>query len=548
VGSEDFALQLERVKAARPDVIVHWGDAHESALILNQLRSMGVTVPYLASDRTVADEFVKLAGKNAEGVIAAYPWDPSRKDPKLDAFRAAFRKRFNDEAETYAAHAYDGMNMLIDAVQNAGLNRAQIRDVLAYRNDPWPGVTHDIPMGAALDDLGEVYLAKFENGKWNYDSRESLGIPRGTIPRRDRLTRGGEEKTTSAVPYRDSRQEVRQYNGPDTEVLEKVDAVKIGFFGPHDPATPDSSLWLGAQLAVEETNRAGGYRGTPFRLIPWWSDSPWKAGAPAVAKMAYDDKVLAVIGSVDGASTHLAETVVAKAQLPLIDPGSTDKSVNYAGIPWMFSVAPSDEAQAAAIREALLREAASGYVLVSATDHDSRALVASLKLTPKQHWEIQPGGPTAGAAGQAAASGLPAVVIAASADSGRFVRDLRAGGSNALVFGGPTFGRREFLAAAGPAAGPVRYPGMLQTSATASGFAARFRARYGFSPDYPAYYGYDAAAMTVASVKQAGLTRSGIRNALRQAEVWDGVSGLIEWNPAGRNSRAVTLISEGLNK
>ena len=547
VGSDDFALQLERVKASRPDVIVHWGDARESALILNQLRAMGVTVPYVASDRTVSGEFVKLAGKNAEGVIAAYPWDPGRKDPKLDAFRAAFRKRFNEEAETYAAHAYDGMNMLLDAIQNAGLNRARIRDVLAYRNDPWPGVTHDIPMGAALDDLAEVYLAKFENGTWSYYSREALGIPRGTIPRRDRLTRGGEEKTTSTAPYRDSRQEVRQYNGPDAAEPVRAGAVKIGFFGPYDPARPGSSLWMGAALAVEEANRAGGYQGQPFQLIPWWSDSPWKAGAPAVAKMAYDDHVVAVIGSVDGTSTHLAETVAAKAQLPLIDPGSTDKSVNYAGIPWMFSVAPSDDAQAAVIRGALAREAASGYVLVSATDHDSRALVASLKLAPKRHWEVQPDTATDAAAAEAAAIGLPVVVIANASDSGRFVRDLRAAGSKAIVFGGPSFGRREFSDAAGSAAGPVRYPGMLQASAGAGDFAARFRARYGFAPDYPAYYGYDAAAMTVASVRQAGLTRSGIRQALRQAEVWDGVSGLIEWNPSGRNSRAVTLISEGLH-
>ena len=41
------------------------------------------------------------------------------------------------------------MNMLIWAIQVAGLNRAKIRDVLAYRTEPWPGVTGDIPFSAA---------------------------------------------------------------------------------------------------------------------------------------------------------------------------------------------------------------------------------------------------------------------------------------------------------------------------------------------------------------------------------------------------------------
>ncbi len=189
VGSEDFSLQLQRIKEVNPDVIVHWGDAQESALILNQLRKMGMNQPYIASDRSVSPEFVKVAGPNAEGVVCGYPWNPERKDPKLDAFREAFRKRFNDEPDTYAAHAYDGINMLIWATQVAGLNRARIRDVLAYRSQPWPGVTGDIPLGAALEDLGEVFLAQYQNGEWHYRSREDLELPPGYIPARDRVNR-----------------------------------------------------------------------------------------------------------------------------------------------------------------------------------------------------------------------------------------------------------------------------------------------------------------------------------------------------------------------
>ena len=189
LGTEDFSLQLERMKAANLDAVIHWGDAPEGARILNQMRKMGMNQPFFASDRAVSEEFEKLAGANAEGVICGYPWNPEHKDPKLDAFRAAFRKRFNAEPGTYAAHAYDGMNMLIWAVQVAGLNRAKIRDVLAYRTQPWPGVTHDIPFSAALDDLGEVFLAKYEKGAWHYFSRQELDIPRGYIPLRDRVNR-----------------------------------------------------------------------------------------------------------------------------------------------------------------------------------------------------------------------------------------------------------------------------------------------------------------------------------------------------------------------
>jgi branched-chain amino acid transport system substrate-binding protein len=174
LGIEDYSLQLERLRAENVDAVVHWGDAAEGAEILNQMRAMGMEQPYFACDRCLADEFVEIAGANAEGVICTYPWNPTRTSNRLEGFRKAFRERFGEGPETFAAHAYDGMNMLIWAVQVAGLNRAKIRDVLAHRARPWKGVTGDIRLSACLDDVGDVYLARRENGQWDFYSREDL--------------------------------------------------------------------------------------------------------------------------------------------------------------------------------------------------------------------------------------------------------------------------------------------------------------------------------------------------------------------------------------
>jgi branched-chain amino acid transport system substrate-binding protein len=189
VGGGDYSLQIERLKASNLDAVIHWGDGTDGALILNQMRKMGMNQPYFVNDRCASKEFVEIAGPNAEGVIAGFPWNPDRKDPKLDKFRADFRKRFNAEPDTYAAHAYDGMNMLMWAINSAGLNRAKIRDVLAYR-PAWYGVTGEIPFSAALDDMGAVFLAKYADGKWTYQSREQLGIPKLYFSPRERVERG----------------------------------------------------------------------------------------------------------------------------------------------------------------------------------------------------------------------------------------------------------------------------------------------------------------------------------------------------------------------
>jgi len=178
VGDEDFSLQLSRLEEAKVDAVVHWGNAEDGARFLNQMRARGMQQPFFACDRCASDAFVKIAGPNAEGVMCAYPWNPDSQDPRLLAFREAFRKKYNEEPETYAAHAYDGISMLIWGIQVAGLNRAKIRDVLAYRTEAWPGVTGDIPFSSCMDDAGEVFLTKYEGGKWKYYSREDLGLPK----------------------------------------------------------------------------------------------------------------------------------------------------------------------------------------------------------------------------------------------------------------------------------------------------------------------------------------------------------------------------------
>ena len=271
VGAQDYALELERLREARVDAVVHWGEARDAATILNQMREMGMQQPFFASDRTVTQQFVEIAGENAEGVTCGFSWNPHRDDPKLAIFRKNFRKRFGVEPETFAAHAYDGMNMVIWATQAAGLNRAKIRDVLAYLPRPWPGVTGDIALSAALDDVGQVFLARFERGGWHYYSREELEIPRDG-------------------PHFDASERRPEYRGPGRELPPPgdLDEVRIGYFGPSDPDDPDGGdPWLAAGLAVEEANAAGGYDGLPYRPVPSWSKDPIGASASRFAWARY---------------------------------------------------------------------------------------------------------------------------------------------------------------------------------------------------------------------------------------------------------------------
>ena len=169
-GEAVFKSQLERIMKASPDAIVIWGNAKESALILKQIRELGLKQPLYASDRVVNPQFIKIGGALAEGLTTTCQYNPEADDPGLKSFKANYIKRFNQEPDVFAAHAYDGMNILIKAVRKAGLNRALIRDVLTDMKtfQGYRGVTGVVDFDGTWNNIRPIFMAKMNNGKFEF--------------------------------------------------------------------------------------------------------------------------------------------------------------------------------------------------------------------------------------------------------------------------------------------------------------------------------------------------------------------------------------------
>jgi ABC-type branched-subunit amino acid transport system substrate-binding protein len=175
-GDTDFSEQLARIKNASPDAILIWGNAKESGLILKQIREMGMNQPVFGSDRMVNPEFLETAGKYAEGIVTTCQYNPDSDNPKLKAFKSSYAKRFGQEPDVFAAHAYDGTNILLEAIQKAGLNRALIRDVLTDGKtfQGFEGVTGKVIFDATWNNIRPLFMATVSNGKFHFSPAAPL--------------------------------------------------------------------------------------------------------------------------------------------------------------------------------------------------------------------------------------------------------------------------------------------------------------------------------------------------------------------------------------
>jgi len=164
-GETNFDTQLERVRNSNPDAVVLWGNALEMGLILNRMRELGMDYPVFTSDRGVNPLFIETAGENANGIVTTCQYNPRADIPALKAFQENYEKRFGQEPDVFAAHAYDGMNMTINAIRKVGLNKYLIRDELTGLKK-YDGITGEILLDASWNDVGRIFMAEIKNGEY----------------------------------------------------------------------------------------------------------------------------------------------------------------------------------------------------------------------------------------------------------------------------------------------------------------------------------------------------------------------------------------------
>lgn len=318
----------------------------------------------------------------------------------------------------------------------------------------------------------------------------------------------------AAIPYLDRRgAAVRPGEAPSAPI--HLPHVPIGFFGPADASHPaGGAVFMGVQLAIEE---AGAAAGKPLKLCSRWADDPWRAGASAVVKLAYEDAAVAVIGGIDSASTHLAEQVAAKALFPLLDPVSSDETANGAGVPWIFSYAPGDSVLSAALAAELKGRA---YTLLAATDHGSRQLARALvkRAAPAERHDFAPPTPPP-------APAHDCVVILAPARATAGIAHTLPSATH--IYAGPQAHARQFRqmtrrAVLAPA--PATLPPNL---------AARLQSRFQVPGDAFSALAYNSTSLLIRCILEAGADRAAVRERLA-----------LHFSPNGRRAISSVLLEE----
>lgn len=333
------------------------------------------------------------------------------------------------------------------------------------------------------------------------------------------------------------------------------DTVKIGFNAPLTgfAAADGNSARIGAELAVDQANAAGGINGRKIELVVYDDQAKPDQAVPIANKLiGRDDVKIGISGSYSGA-TRAAASVFQNAGIPYISAYAVHPDITRAG-DFVFRTSFVGEVQGRAgaklIGETLGKKRVS---LITLQNDFGKSLAAGFKdaaekfgieVVSEYQYSIKDRqfGPVVAKV----KADDPEAIYASGYffTAGPLVKQLRGAGVAVPVIGQEGYDSEKFIEIAGEAAEGIIITTSLDRdseSPEARDFIAAFEKRAGFKTDMVAASAHTAVKVAVAALRTAGTEDpKAIRDAVAETKL-AASTGEISFNALGEVRKAVQV-------
>jgi branched-chain amino acid transport system substrate-binding protein len=165
-GTVDFSSQIARARQTKPDLWVSVGYPNEAIEMTRQFRASNYMPKIFVHNGVAQEDYLKAAGKDAEGAIGMSLYEPSLKTAGNAEFVKNFEARYHYQPGYYSSFGYTAVTVLEAAVKKAGsFDQEKLRDVLTtLKMDTIMG-KHEVDPKTGMQLGIRGLLVQVQNGK-----------------------------------------------------------------------------------------------------------------------------------------------------------------------------------------------------------------------------------------------------------------------------------------------------------------------------------------------------------------------------------------------
>jgi len=176
----DMTAQLTNIKSTTAQAFVCWTTSQGAAIVAKNRTDLNMTMPLFCSHGVANMTFINNAAGSANGVIfpagkllvADQLDDTDPQKAVLLKYKTDFEAEYSGKtADTFGGHAYDALNLIVEALEEVGPDKAKIRDYIENEITDWPGTGGMFNMSP--DDHnglteGCFIMVEIKNGEWSW--------------------------------------------------------------------------------------------------------------------------------------------------------------------------------------------------------------------------------------------------------------------------------------------------------------------------------------------------------------------------------------------
>ncbi len=158
---KDFNILIDKLIKADVNGVLLFGQSVASLKFINQLRQKNMNQPVFGTLSLMGEtEFSEGKFANFKDItfVTSVNWLGSNGG----YFKKAFQRKYGKDPTEIAAYAFDGMNLIIEAIKSSGYDRDKVQEAMSKSN--YKGVTGTIQFDKRGNRIGNLELKELING------------------------------------------------------------------------------------------------------------------------------------------------------------------------------------------------------------------------------------------------------------------------------------------------------------------------------------------------------------------------------------------------
>jgi branched-chain amino acid transport system substrate-binding protein len=175
VAATDVTPQLQKAKASGADTILIYTAAPSAGILVRQVHQFGLNAHLIGTTGIVSDNFLRVTGKDGDGVYADMDLDRTYPNAIQKKLLAAYRAAYNAGANNFASFAWDAVHLTAYALRTSKSTDADKLAATLESMKPYAGTTGTYKFTA--DDhngfsASDIRIVIDHNGVWETLSKQ----------------------------------------------------------------------------------------------------------------------------------------------------------------------------------------------------------------------------------------------------------------------------------------------------------------------------------------------------------------------------------------